>query len=71
MSQRGSTKAFKACIKCRALVPIETQVCPVCGSTEFSTEWSGIIIVVDPEKSEVAKFLNIKVAGRYALKVGT
>ncbi|MDK6028338.1 transcription elongation factor subunit Spt4 [Ignisphaera sp. 4213-co] len=65
-----SSKAFKACIKCKALVPSETEICPVCGSKEFSTEWSGIVIVLDPDKSMVAKLLGIKTPGRYAIKVG-
>ena len=43
--------------------------CPICGSKEFSTEWSGIIIVTDPAKSIVANKLGISKPGRYALRV--
>ncbi len=43
--------------------------CPNDGSNELSDEWSGLIIVLDPKKSQVAKTLNITVPGRYALKV--
>lgn len=68
MSKGG--KAFKACIKCKALVKPEEGRCPICGSSEFTFEWSGIVIVIDPEKSEVAKMLDVKSPGRYALKVG-
>jgi DNA-directed RNA polymerase subunit E" len=64
------SKAFKACLKCKALVAVEVETCPICGSKDFSTEWSGIIIVLDPEKSVVAKLLGIKTPGRYAIKVG-
>jgi DNA-directed RNA polymerase subunit E" len=67
---RKTSKAFKACLKCRALVTIEAETCPVCGSKDFTTEWSGVIIVFDPEKSAVAKLLGIKTPGRYAVKVG-
>lgn len=66
---RGS-KSFKACLRCKALVKPDEEKCPVCGSTEFTFEWSGIVVIIDPEKSEVAKMLNIKTPGRYALKVG-
>jgi len=45
------------------------KVCPNCGSTEFSNEWSGLIIVLNPAKSQVAKTLAITKPGRYALKV--
>jgi len=69
MSSR-QTKPFKACLKCKALVRPDETKCPVCGSTEFTFEWSGMVIVLDPEKSKVAKFLDIKKPGRYALKVG-
>jgi len=43
--------------------------CPNDGSNELSDEWSGLIIVLDPKNSQVAKTLNITVPGRYALKV--
>ena len=56
-----------ACIKCRALTTDKT--CPNDGSTELSDEWSGLIIIIDPAKSQVAKTLGIAKAGRYALKV--
>jgi DNA-directed RNA polymerase subunit E" len=45
------------------------KVCPVDGSTELSGEWSGLIIIISPEHSQVAKTLGITKAGRYALKV--
>jgi len=69
LSSRQS-KPFKACIKCKALVSPEETKCPVCGSTEFTFEWSGMVIVMNVEKSRVAKFLGIEKPGRYALKVG-
>lgn len=68
MSKSG--KAFKACIRCKALVKPEEEKCPICGANEFTFEWSGIVVVIDPDKSDVAKLLNIKTPGRYALKVG-
>lgn len=56
-----------ACRKCKMLTTEKT--CPNDGSTELSNEWSGLIIVINPEKSQVAKTLGIAKAGRYALKV--
>lgn len=70
MSRSAGTRSFKACIRCKALVQPDVQKCPVCGSTDFTNEWSGIVIIVNPEKSDIAKLLGIKTAGRYALKVG-
>lgn len=56
-----------ACRKCKMLST--EKVCPNDGSTELSNEWSGLIIVIDQEKSQVAKTLGIVRPGRYALKV--
>jgi DNA-directed RNA polymerase subunit E" len=56
-----------ACRKCRGLS--SGKACPICGSTDLSSEWTGLIIILDPEKSEVSKSLSIVKPGRYALKV--
>ena len=56
-----------ACRKCRMLTT--EKECPNDGSTELSNEWSGLIIIINPEKSQVAKTLSIVKPGRYALKV--
>lgn len=71
VESRRSRKPFKACVKCRFLVPHEEQKCPNCGSDTFSDEWSGIAIIIDPSKSEIAKVLGISKPGRYAIRVGT
>jgi len=57
----------KACKSCNKIT--EESVCPVCGSQELSTRFQGIVIILDPENSEVAKRLGITVPGEYALKV--
>ena len=67
MPARG--KPFKACRKCKALVSKETNICPVCGSSDFTDEWEGMAIIIDPENSEIAKMLGITKPGRYAIKV--
>ncbi len=45
------------------------KVCPNDKSNELSTEWSGLIIVLDVQHSSVASTLGITAPGRYALKV--
>jgi len=62
-------KELKACLSCRLLVPREVEVCPNCGSRRFTDEWEGFVIILDPERSAVAKSLNITKPGRYAIKV--
>jgi len=69
LSKREKSKPFKACRSCRSLVSKDAEVCPVCGSKDFSDEWSGVAIVIDPEKSEVAKLLELNRRGRFAVRV--
>ncbi len=62
-------KPFKACRKCKYLVPREAEECPMCGSRDFSEDWEGMVIIIDPEASEIAKSLGITKPGRYALRI--
>jgi len=67
---RGRRAIFKACKRCKALAPLDASVCQVCGSSDFSEEWSGMVIIIDPERSQIAKALGITKPGRYAIKIG-
>jgi DNA-directed RNA polymerase subunit E" len=58
--------AERACKRCK-YVSFE-KTCPLCG-TETTTDWTGLIVVVDPEDCALAEELNINSPGRYALKV--
>ncbi len=60
---------LKACRNCKALVEMDVKKCPVCGSENFTKFWRGMLIVVDPEKSEMAKLMNIKYPGKYAVAI--
>jgi DNA-directed RNA polymerase subunit E" len=60
------TMAERACKRCNYVSFDKT--CPICG-TETSADWTGLIVVVDPENSALAGELNIEIPGRYALKV--
>ena len=57
-----------ACKKCKYITN-EPTVCKICGSKEFTREGFGYLVIVDPEKSEIAKKLGIKYAGKYAILV--
>lgn len=56
----------KACKGCHLLT--EEAVCPNCGGNT-SKNWSGLLQIMDPAQSELAKTMNISKAGTYALKV--
>lgn len=57
-----------ACRRCKSLS--HGKICPLCSSTDLSAQWTGLVIINNPEKSEVAKTLGISKPGRYALKIG-
>ena len=47
----------------------DKRVCPQCKSTDLSDDFSGIVIILDPENSEIAKLMNISRKGRYAVRI--
>jgi len=47
----------------------EETVCPVCKGNEFSDDFSGILVVLDPKNSLLAEKLEVKEPGTYALKI--
>lgn len=58
--------AERACPRCKYIT--FEGVCPLC-ETKTSADWTGLIVVLDPDESDLAKELNISFPGRYALKV--
>ncbi len=58
--------AEKACRQCRKIVE-ESDKCPSCDGNQFTTFWRGYVLIVDPEKSEIAKKMGIKQVGKHAL----
>ena len=57
----------KACKKCKVIV--DGSNCPICKGNQFSDNLKGRIIIMDPEKSIIAKKADLKVKGVYAVKV--
>ncbi len=57
----------KACKNCRFIS--NGPICPNCKSTNLSDDWSGLVVIIDPSTSEVAKRMEIKASGRYAIRV--
>ena len=57
----------RACTNCHFIT--KENVCPKCRSTSLSEDFSGIVITFDPDNSVIAKAMDIKEKGRYALKV--
>jgi DNA-directed RNA polymerase subunit E" len=57
----------KACKQCHRVV--EGTICPVCKESQLTASWKGFIVILDPEKSELAKKLKITIPGKYALRL--
>ncbi len=69
----------KACRKCRKIIE-ETEInakgkeesvkiCPVCQNNTFTTFWKGSALIINPEKSDIGKAMDVTVPGRYALRL--
>lgn len=59
-------KRTYVCRNCKSFTT--EKICPKCKSTNLSTSWKGLIIVLSNE-SEIAKLLGLT-EGKYALYVG-
>ena len=57
----------RACRDCKMITT--KSRCPNCGSDRLSKDFTGMVIILDPEKSEIAKIMGIKKPGAYALRV--
>jgi len=57
----------KACRDCHLIV--SGYICPNCKSTNLSEDWTGIVIILDPENSLIAKKMETEKPGRYAIRI--
>jgi DNA-directed RNA polymerase subunit E" len=57
----------KVCKNCKLFVT--TDSCPICKKNQFSNSWKGRIIILDHERSKIAKRVNADANGEYAIKV--
>ncbi|RLE81881.1 MAG: DNA-binding protein [Thermoprotei archaeon] len=67
MSRRIGTP-FKACRNCKRLMPLDSDKCEFCGSSDLSRDWFGLAIIIE-DGSLLAEKLGLEKTGRYALKV--
>jgi len=57
----------KACKLCKTIT--ESDKCPKCGSKEITEGFKGRLVVINPEKSEIAQKTGIKEKGNFAIKI--
>ena len=58
----------KACKNCHLITKNEA-ICPKCKTHTLSEDFSGEVILLDPRKSKIARYMNIIIKGKYALRV--
>ncbi len=56
-----------ACRKCKYVTT--GKVCPACKSSDLTPDWTGIVLIVEPNGSQIASTLGITSKGKYAIKV--
>jgi RNA polymerase subunit RPABC4/transcription elongation factor Spt4 len=56
----------KACLTCKVIFSGER--CPICNETSFSDSFKGVVHIFNPEDSEIAKNMEIKQKGEFAIK---
>ena len=57
----------KACKKCKRITT--DKQCPICKGQELTPHWRGKVVIIDPEKSQIAKEIKAEYPGAYALKI--
>lgn len=60
--------ALRACRDCRHITASRDR-CENCGSTNLTQAFSGMVIILDEERSEIARELGIRKKGAYAIRV--
>ena len=59
----------KACKECNSIVE-DQPLCPYCKKpATLSRDFSGLLIIMNPEKSEIAKKVGKFRSGHYAIRV--
>ncbi len=58
-----------ACSECHIIIDGAVEQCSYHPGAPVSTDWQGYVVVTYPDRSDIAKRLNVKRSGAYALKV--
>ena len=57
----------KACQECHLIS--QGSTCSNCKTASLSDDFSGLVIILDPKDSAIARAMKVEKTGRYALRV--
>jgi len=57
-----------ACAECHLVLDDGVDQCPRHPSAQVSTDHQGYVIIMNPNRTEIAKRLEVELPGKYALK---
>mgnify|MGYP000930703538 FL=1 len=58
-----------ACAECHLVLDDGVDQCPRHPSAQVSTDHQGYVIIMNPNRSDIAQRLEVEIPGTYALKV--
>ncbi|MBS72407.1 MAG: DNA-directed RNA polymerase subunit E'' [Thermoplasmata archaeon] len=58
-----------ACGECHRILDDDQELCNAHPEAHCTSDWAGYVVILNPERSEIAEKLGITRAGNYALKV--
>ncbi len=58
-----------ACGECNLVLDDGIDQCPRCPTAPVSSDWLGLVVILEPDRSAVARRLGVEIPGNYALKV--
>ncbi len=62
-------KVILACAECHRILEEDQEVCNSHPEAHCTGDWQGFVVILNPERSEIASRLQVERAGNYALKV--
>ncbi|MDP6049101.1 MAG: transcription elongation factor subunit Spt4 [Candidatus Bathyarchaeota archaeon] len=66
-AERGNRVLKRACKVCKIIT--EDTPCPICKATDLSDDYSGLLVVLNSDGSQIAHKMGITEDGQYALKI--
>lgn len=58
----------RACTNCRRIIESGSE-CDICKNDDLTRNWRGLVVIYDPEDSEIAEEIGVKTTGKYAVQV--